>query len=92
MITGSLVSPGTFATLTFDIALIGCETSIITPESIDDEYYSYSTAGIDSSSYIDFFDWSESMGTCGPFTYTATLNDGLFTPLPSMITFDGANK
>jgi hypothetical protein len=85
---GDLSAPGPDSSITFDVDLVGCDSATITPVSISDITYAYSDISLTST--IDFADWAESIGTCGPFTYSSTLSNG--NSLPSMITFDPTLK
>jgi hypothetical protein len=67
LVTGSLALPGPTSTETFTMTLIGCDSTTITPVTISDQTFTVN----DVADTFSFVDWSESMGVCTPFTYTA---------------------
>jgi hypothetical protein len=77
------------STSTFFIYLDCCDKTIITPTPISTLSFDYSNVALTGS--YTFIDWVDSFGTCGSFTYSATLSDGT-SSLPALITFDPASK
>ena len=76
------------STVTFTVTVTNdCSTTVIYPESIADQTYSIG----DPPLSINFQEWTESIGSCGVFTYTATYENG--TALDnSFITFSSPTR
>jgi hypothetical protein len=64
---------------------IACDTATITTVSIPTQVYTVN----DATDTYTFLSWTESIGVCSPFTYTATQVDG--SSLPSLYSFDSAS-
>jgi hypothetical protein len=87
IVTGALASPGPSTTESFTLTLTGCDQTVITTVPISDQAFTVN----DVVNTFTFTDWSESLGTCIPFTYTATLGDGV-TAVPSFLTLDSSTQ
>jgi hypothetical protein len=67
-VLGSLASPGGSAFITFNLYLKACDDTIITSTLIADQTFYYDEA----SETFSMTAFTESLGTCGAFTYTIT--------------------
>jgi hypothetical protein len=81
-LVGTLPSPAPSSYITFTLSLIACDDTVITPVAIADTNFNYN----DASNTYTITGWSESVGRCTPFTYSATLST--LAALPSLIAFD----
>jgi hypothetical protein len=71
-VTGSLATPGGTASTTFTLSLIACDSTVISTTAIADQTFTYDG----SSNTFSMTGFTESMGTCSPFTYTITQSNG----------------
>jgi len=74
------------ADITFDIDVVGCDSAVISEDVLTTKTFQV----YDAANTITFNDWTESMGVCGPFTYSALLDDG--SALPTYVVLDPATR
>ena len=84
MLTGQLPVKSVSIPVSITITYV-CGAATLTPSSIPDFLYQIGTG----QKVIQFPDWVDSVGTCGPIAYTVTNGKGA---LPAYVTFDSNSR